>query len=54
MGSVPFQTLPPLFAEIGYADWPVLEIIDGDPDSAIAASIDALLAAGFGNFVPKS
>ena len=54
LGGVPFEALPPLLAEIGYADWPVLEIIDRDPDSAITASVGALLEAGFGSFVPKS
>jgi L-ribulose-5-phosphate 3-epimerase len=48
LGSVPFQDLPPLLAEVGYADWPVLDILDPDPDAAIGASVEALLSLGFG------
>ena len=48
-GSIAFAGLPPLLAEIGYGDWPVLEIHTRDPDRGIATSIAALLEAGFGN-----
>lgn len=47
-GNVPLHSLPALLTEIGYADWPVLEIFGRDADAAIAASVDALLKVGFG------
>jgi L-ribulose-5-phosphate 3-epimerase len=49
LGALPFYTLPPLLAEIGYADWLVVEIGAGDPIAAVAAQIDTLLQAGFGD-----
>lgn len=47
-GTVPFQVLPDVLDEVGYRDWPMLEIIDRDPDTALRDSVAALLRAGFG------
>jgi hypothetical protein len=40
--------LPPLLAEIGYADWPAIKLSGGDLDKALAGGVTRLLAAGFG------
>jgi L-ribulose-5-phosphate 3-epimerase len=46
-GVVPFAAIPPLLDEVGYRDLPMLEIIASDPDQAIRASIERLLALGW-------
>jgi L-ribulose-5-phosphate 3-epimerase len=46
-GVVPFGEIPPLLDEVGYRDPPMLEIIAGDPDHAIRASVERLLALGW-------
>ena len=46
-GVVPFAEIPPVLAEVGYADLPMLEIIAPDPDQAIRASIERLEALGW-------
>ena len=46
-GVVPFAAIPPVLAEVGYADLPMLEIIAADPDRAIRASIEHLEALGW-------
>ena len=46
-GVVPFGELPPLLDEVGYRDPPMLEIIAGDPDHAIRASVERLFALGW-------
>jgi L-ribulose-5-phosphate 3-epimerase len=46
-GAVPFGEIPPLLDEVGYAGLPMLEIISGDPDRAIRASIERLFALGW-------
>jgi sugar phosphate isomerase/epimerase len=48
-GSVPFATLPPVLAEVGYREPPMLEIIADDPDRALAASVRRLLELGWAN-----
>jgi hypothetical protein len=44
---VPFGEIPPLLDEVGYRDLPMLEIIAGDPDHAIRASVERLSALGW-------
>ncbi|MGA2963968.1 MAG: sugar phosphate isomerase/epimerase family protein [Candidatus Korobacteraceae bacterium] len=46
MGDVPFASVPPVMAEIGYKELPVLEIISRDPDTEIAESARRLAALG--------
>jgi sugar phosphate isomerase/epimerase len=46
--SIQFQGLPLLLAEIGYGDWPVLEISADESEAELAARLGALLRAGFG------
>ena len=46
-GSVPFAAVPPVLAEIGYRDLPLLEIIADDPDRVIADSVRRLLELGW-------
>jgi L-ribulose-5-phosphate 3-epimerase len=46
-GVVPFAEIPPVLAEVGYPDLPMLEIIAPDPDGAIRASIERLEALGW-------
>jgi sugar phosphate isomerase/epimerase len=46
-GIVPFATIPPVLAEIGFAATPILEIISPEPDRDIAASAQALIAVGW-------
>ncbi len=46
-GIVRFAAVPPLLAEVGYGDLPMLEIIAADPDQAIRASIERLVAQGW-------
>jgi len=46
-GVVPFALVPPLLAEIGHGELPMLEIISNHADADIRASSDALLAMGF-------
>jgi sugar phosphate isomerase/epimerase len=47
LGTVPFAEIPPLLAEIGHAERPMLEIIATDADQRIDDSARKLLAAGF-------
>jgi sugar phosphate isomerase/epimerase len=51
-GPLPINTLPPILAEIGYADWPVLAIPDAGSDAALESCVSGLLAAGFGQAPP--
>jgi L-ribulose-5-phosphate 3-epimerase len=46
-GVVPFAAIPPLLDAVGYADLPMLEIIAPEPDQAIRASIEHLVAQGW-------
>lgn len=47
LGTVDFGALPAVLDEIGFQDKAVLEIIDRDPDQAIAASVRALDELGW-------
>lgn len=47
LGTVDFRALPAVLEEIGFRDKAVLEIIDRNPDSAIAASVRALGSLGW-------
>lgn len=46
-GDVPFENFPPVLAEIGYGEMPVLEVISHDPDADTAESARKLAAAGY-------
>lgn len=48
LGTVPFCEFPPVLAEIGYCELPVLEIISHQPDQDILSSADKLAAMGYG------
>jgi sugar phosphate isomerase/epimerase len=47
LGTVPFAAVPPVLAEIGHCDLPVLEIIAPEADRQIEDSARRLVAAGF-------
>lgn len=47
LGTVDFRPLPAVLDEIGFEGKPVLEIIDRNPDEAIAASVRALEGLGW-------
>ncbi len=47
-GTVPFQKVVPILAEIGHRQKPMLEIISTQPDSEILSSAAALAAMGIG------
>jgi sugar phosphate isomerase/epimerase len=53
-GSVAFAEVPPVLAEVGYRDLPVLEIIAADPDRAIGDSARKLLELGWPHARPPS
>ena len=42
------EALPALLAEIGYTDWPVLQLPNANPDTALASHLARLLTLGFG------
>jgi sugar phosphate isomerase/epimerase len=46
MGTVPFAELPPVLAEVGYRELPMLEIISHDADRDIMASARRLTELG--------
>ncbi len=46
-GDVPFAAVPPVLAEIGYAELPVLEVISRNPDIDIQDSVRRLVAMGY-------
>jgi L-ribulose-5-phosphate 3-epimerase len=46
-GDVPFANIPPVLAEVGYKEMPVLEIISHDPDADTLDSAQKLAAAGY-------
>jgi sugar phosphate isomerase/epimerase len=48
LGTVPFWEFPPVLAEIGYCERPVLEIISHQADEDILSSADKLAAMGYG------
>ena len=48
LGDVPFATLAPVLAEIGFTELPVLEIISRTADADIPRSAAALAAVGIG------
>ncbi len=47
-GDVPLAGIPQVFAEIGYTEPPMLEVISHNPDADIADSCRRLREAGFG------
>jgi L-ribulose-5-phosphate 3-epimerase len=47
LGDVPFAQVPPILAEIGYGELPVLEVISRDPDRDILDSAERLAAMGY-------
>lgn len=47
MGDVPFADIPPVLAEVGYREMPVLEIVSHDPDADTLESARRLAAAGY-------
>ncbi len=48
LGTVPFTVVPPVLAEIGHAERPMLEIIAPEPDQHIAESVGRLAGMGYG------
>jgi L-ribulose-5-phosphate 3-epimerase len=48
MGDVPFKSVAPVLAEIGYKELPFLEVISRNPDADIRDSVERLAAAGYG------
>lgn len=48
LGTVDFRSLPAVLKEIGFRGKPILEIIDNNPDDAIAASVRSLENLGWG------
>lgn len=53
VGSVPFADIPPLLQDVGYRDFPVLEIISRDPDRDLAQSADRLIRMGWLPVTPQ-
>ncbi|MBU2980202.1 sugar phosphate isomerase/epimerase [Lentibacter algarum] len=47
MGDVPFATVPPVLAEIGYREKPMLEIIAPNPDAGLLDSCAQLYEMGY-------
>jgi L-ribulose-5-phosphate 3-epimerase len=47
LGDVPFEVVPPVLAELGHREAPMLEVISPDADARIEDSARRLLAAGF-------
>ena len=47
LGTVPFDVVPPVLAEIGHGNLPVLEIIAANADTQIEDSARRLMKAGF-------
>jgi sugar phosphate isomerase/epimerase len=47
LGNVPFHLVPPVLAELGHHEAPVLEVISPDADARIEDSGRRLLEAGF-------
>ena len=47
LGTVPFDVVPPVLAEIGYREKPMLEIISQNADADIADSVRRLAAHGY-------
>lgn len=47
LGDVPFQVVPPVLAELGHREAPMLEVISTDADANIEDSNRRLVAAGF-------
>jgi L-ribulose-5-phosphate 3-epimerase len=47
LGDVPFARVPPVLAEIGYNELPVLEVISHDPDKDLLDSAERLAAMGY-------
>ncbi len=48
MGDVPFAGVPPVLAEIGYQEMPMLEVISCSPDADLRDSAQRLAAFGYG------
>lgn len=47
MGDVPFELVPPVLSEIGYAELPVLEVISRNPDADTIDSARRLAELGY-------
>jgi sugar phosphate isomerase/epimerase len=47
LGDVPFADVPPVLAEIGYSELPVLEVISRNPDADTIDSARKLAALGY-------
>jgi sugar phosphate isomerase/epimerase len=47
LGVVPFGAIPPQLEEVGYADLPMFEIIDDNPDAALRTSAQRLFELGW-------
>lgn len=47
LGDVPFHVVPPVLAEIGHRQQPILEVISAEANATIDDSVRRLLAAGF-------
>jgi len=47
-GDVPFAEVPPVLAELGFTDRPVLEVISREPDPDTMHSAERLAALGWG------
>lgn len=47
MGDVPFASVPSVLKEIGYDDYPVLEVVSADPDRETRDSAAKLAAQGY-------
>ena len=47
-GDVPFAAVPPVLAEVGYTEMPVLEVISPNADADLLDSAQRLEALGFG------
>lgn len=48
LGTVPFAIVPPVLAEIGHTERPMLEIISHDADEGIESSVRRLVELGYG------
>ena len=48
LGDVDFAPIAPVLSEIGYANFPVLEVISRSPDNDILKSAEQLASLGFG------
>jgi len=47
LGTVPFRVVPPVLAEIGHSEAPILEVISADADARIEDSTRRLREVGF-------